>query len=157
MIFEYSSYFRVCFAIPFFTSLFTICISVMGIVSAAIDISQRKNVAKSIVLILFVILIWTVFVTRDIGNVVYGGIHLIYEREDDAVETQGTIESIRPLSERDFPRTDLYEELVSNGVQFVIDGIPYSAFSRGNFEVGNQVCVSYLPKSSYILSITQVP
>ena len=155
MKYEYSSYLRACFVAPFLESMFITFILIITIIYNVKNIIEHKDAGKSLVAIMMITCIWILLAVRDIGFLSHGGIHLIHEQEADAVEIKGTIESIVILDGRVFPETNLYEKSESSGAQFIIDGVPCIAFTKGNFKVGDEVCVFYLPKSGYILSMNQ--
>lgn len=106
--------------------------------------------------LVLVLLVCGFFLCMNVGRLLHGGIHLIYEREADAIELQGEISEIRGLGRFSFPELESeYGYGETNGVQFTIDGIECSAIVQGSLEVGDQVIVVYLPKSGYILSIAE--
>lgn len=103
------------------------------------------------------LLICTVFLSLNIGRLLHGGIYLITEREEDAVEISGTISSIENLSRFSFPELNKeYRTVQPNGAKIMVGDIPCVATSSGDFAVGDYVTVLYLPQSKYVLSIEKV-
>ena len=93
----------------------------------------------------------------NIGRLLHGGIYLITEREEDAVEISGTISSIENLSRFSFPELNKeYRSVQPNGAKIMVGDIPCVATSSGDFAVGDYVTVLYLPQSKYVLSIEKV-
>lgn len=155
MTFAYADYFRTCFAVPLGISLFTTVIAIGMAVGVLKDRDSRKDKIGSIGMVAVIVCFWALYPAQNIGILTHGGIHLVHERESEGVEIQGTIEEIEPLGGRESPYTDLYTETKSHGVRFVVDKTPYTAFAKGDFEVGDQVYVRCLPRSGYILSISK--
>ena len=91
-----------------------------------------------------------------LGNILFSssGCYLISERPGDAVTTQGTIEQIQPLGIFESPKYTSNGES-SNGYAITIDGVSCTAMAQGTLEVGDEVTVTYLPKSGFVLSIEE--
>lgn len=103
--------------------------------------------------ILFVLLILLAAIL--VSSLLHGGIHLIYERADDAVTVTGTIEDIQKRSALSGTRYTAYGESGS-GYDYTIDGITCTGMAIGTLEAGDEVTVTYLPKSGFVLSIEEV-
>ena len=84
-----------------------------------------------------------------------GGIHLIYEREKAAVTVEGTLEDIEKCSALKGIRYT-YENEASFGYEFTVDGVTATGMAVGTLEEGDQVVMTYLPKSGFVLSIEEV-
>ena len=155
MTFAHADYFRACFAVPLGISLFTTVIAIGLVVGVLKDRNSRKDKIGAIGIVAVIVCFWVLYPAQNVGILIHGGIHLVHESEVESVELQGTIEEIESLGDREFPYTNLYTETRSHGIRFVIDRIPYAAFAKGDFEVGDQVYVRCLPRSGYILSISK--
>lgn len=154
MHFEYTQYVRGCLIIPISVSLFALSMCVSAVSHLITVTIQQKSTSRDIVNFLLTMLVCSFFLCINAGRLLYGGIHLIYERESNAVEVQGEILEIRELGRCSFPKLKTeYRHNETNGVQFLIDGIECAAVTRGTLEVGDNVTVTFLPKSGYILSI----
>jgi len=154
MNFEYTQYVRGCLIIPVFVSLFALPMIVSAVVDLITVIIHQKLSSRAVVNFLFSVLVCGFFLCMNAGRLLHGGIHLIYEKESDAVEVQGKILEIKELGRYSFPELETeYESSETNGVQFLIDGVECTAVTRGALEVGDNVTVTFLPKSGYILSI----
>ena len=82
-----------------------------------------------------------------IGVLRSGGIHLLTEREHDAQTASGKIERVQQLTEWQF-----YNKY-GDAVSFEIDGERYRVFSLGDAEDGDEVEITYLPESRYVLGV----
>ena len=111
--------------------------------------------SRDVINFLLVVTVCAFFLCTSVGRLLHGGIHLVYERESNVVEFQGEILEIKELGRCSFPELKSeYGHDEKNGVLFVIDGVECTAVTRGTLEVGDNVTVSYLPQSGYVLSIT---
>ena len=155
MQFSYSQYLRGCLVIPILVSVFALCALTPSAFRCISSVFRHKFSSREASSLASTALILFLICGTHIGQLLHGGIHLIYERESDAVEFQGEIAEIRELREYAFPRLKTeYGEGSRNGVEFVIDGIECSAPTSGTLRVGDYVTVRYLPECGYILSIT---
>ena len=155
MYFEYAQYVRGCLILPVFISLFTLCPLLSAVSHFLSVIIQRKLSSRDVVNTLIAVLMCGFFLCMNVGRLLHGGIHLIYERESHAVEFQGEILEIKELGRYSFPELKTeYGYGEKNGVLFLIDGVECTAITSGNLEVGDHVTVTYLPQSGYVLSIT---
>ena len=89
------------------------------------------------------------------GNLVTGGgLHLITERPKDAVTVEGTLELVEPYSIWTGIRYTSNGES-SSGYKYVVNGQTLTGMARGTLEAGDEVSVTYLPKSGFVLSIEE--
>lgn len=86
----------------------------------------------------------------------HGGFSLITERPKDAMTVTGTIEQIEARSS--FESMKFWSDYgESYGIEFTVDEITCVAMAQGDLEVGDQVTVTYMPKSGFVLSIEETP
>lgn len=155
MHFEYTQYVRGCLIIPIFVSLFALSMLISAASHFVTVIIQQKLSSRDVINLLLAVLVCGFFLCMNVGRLLHGGIHLTYERESNAVELQGEILEIKELGRYSFPELKTeYGYGETNGVQLVIDGVECTAVTRGILEVGDNVTVTFLPQSGYILSIT---
>lgn len=155
MQFEYAQYVRGCLIIPIFVSLFALSMLFSAVSHLIAAMIQQKVSSRDLVNFLLAVLVCSFFLYMNIGRLLHGGIHLIYERESNAVELQGNIVEIKELGRYSFPELKTeYGYGETNGVQLLIDGVECTAVTRGELVVGDNVTVIFLPQSGYILSIT---
>lgn len=155
MHFEYTQYVRGCLIIPIFVSLFALSMLISTASHFVTVMIQQKLSSRDVINLLLAVLVCSFFLCMNVGRLLHGGIHLTYERESNAVELQGEILEIKELGRYSFPELKTeYGYGETNGVQFVIDGVECTAVTRGTLEVGDNVTVTFLPQSGYILSIT---
>ena len=157
MVFDYNQYVSMCLIVPFFVVLFSIYMAV-GVILQFIKLVLDRRLSKYTVFTsLFALIICSFFLRMDGGVLLHGGIYLLTERLSDAIEMQGYISEIEGLGQYSFPRMKSnYGYGEHNGVEFTIDGIQCTAILQGSLEVGDYVSVKYLPKSGYVLYISQI-
>ena len=142
--------------------LFIIGIALVGIIPELFQMNyaifhNHTYQSMHFVRTLSVLLISGFFICIGTSRLMYGGIHLIYERESDAVVVHGQIESIEELDILAFPSLNCkYTEGNTHGIQITINGIHYTAIEKGTLESGDSVVIKYLPKSRYILHIDKI-
>lgn len=154
MNFEYTQYARGCLIIPILVSLFALSMLISAVSHFITVIIEHKLSSRDGINLLLPVLICSFLLCMNAGRLLHGGIHLIYERESNAVELQGEILEIRELGRYSFPELKTeYGHDVTNGIQFLIDGVECTAITRGTLAVGDKVTVIFLPRSGYILSI----
>ena len=120
----------------------------------------KKKIGKSYhrigkVGILFFVMIIICFLF-DCGGKLSHGIWLINEKEADAVEINGEITKMKEID--DFCRgiaKDKYGYNNAMGTIFTVNGIKCTAPLDCGLEVGDYVFVRYLPKSRYILYVSE--
>ena len=83
-----------------------------------------------------------------------GGLHLITERPKAAVTVEGTLESLKPNSIWTGVRYTSNGE-ASSGYEYTIDSMTLTGMAKGTLEPGDEVTVTYLPKSGFVLSIEE--
>ncbi len=158
MIFEYDAYWRNICSVPLFGIVWSLFTLLVGIIAFICFIKLKKK--KEIVITLVAVLLWIIslpFYNRnDIINLQNGGIYLLEEKEDDVISKTGIIENIVEPSEM-FPQFKGYHDgKYKYGADITIGGEVYLAIDSGDFEVGDRVTITYLPKSKVILSIYPV-
>ena len=104
--------------------------------------------------ILFFVVMVVVGVLLAKNLVTGGGIHLAYERPKAAVTVEGTLESVQPLSAWSGIRYMAYGES-SSGYEYTIGDLTLTGMAKGTLEAGDEVTVTYLPKSGFVLSIEE--
>ena len=157
MYFDYQPYKAYCFEAPAFGVLWFSIVFLCFFYKGVRLILKKQKVLDDILKCLFFAVMLGFILCIDIGVLLHGGIHLIYEEEADAVEIQGEIQYIRGLGLFSFPRVDCnYEYGEFRGYEFNIDSIQCTAVVKGSLEVGDYVEVKYLPKSGYVLHINKI-
>lgn len=84
-----------------------------------------------------------------------GGLHLITERPSHAVTITGTIEDVDILSSFEGPKYSTGSE-ASYGVRFTVNGVQCLSMAKGDFELGDTVSITYMPKSSFVLNMEHI-
>lgn len=158
--YNYSMYYSGCFVLPtFYLIIAIIILSCASFQFVKSTISHQVN-TKSIVIFLISILVWGFLILLNGSRVICGGIYLINEKERDAITYDGKITQINKLDIFEFPEivteASSNSDDTTNGVQFVVDEVTCIAITKGPFEVGDHVTVTYLPKSRYVLAISKI-
>ena len=155
MSFGYWEYFMNNLMLPVFGLAF-VAVPTFQLVRRQIEewTTGRKRVhwdARAIVFFV-VMLLAAVFLCKSLF--VDGGIHLLLERPKHAVTVEGTLEHIEKYSELRGIRYAAYGE-TSCGYQYTVDGVELTGMAKGTLEAGEQVTVTYLPKSGFVLAIEE--
>lgn len=154
--FEYSLYYDACFVMPLLILIAAVC-AIIYATGILIKHTSKKEFRLEILLKVIVFyLVGSFFVCLNGGRLLNGGIMLISEKESSAVTIEGTITAVEDLGKFSFPELKTeYGYSRSNGVLITVGGKRCKASTLGQFEIGDSVSVFYLPKSGYILSITE--
>lgn len=157
MTFEYLQYYSSCFSTPIFMAFLSFP-SLIGVVFKIIKFKKAEDKPKEATIIFTMLLSSLIFAVTGIGVLMYGGYHILYEREYDAVEMNGYIEELERIDNPIFPniRQLEYDYEETNGVKYIINGKKCTAMRQGDFKEGDYVFVRYLPKSSYVLYIEHI-
>lgn len=154
MKFEYSVYFRQNFIVPLCLLVFCFIFFIPSIIRFVIDLIHKAadhsigNLIKHVAFLL----ILSFLVTLNLIPLMRGGFFLLFEREKDAIEIEGTIEELDELSWFGGSKYD-FEQNHGNGETIVINGVKYYLMTYGTFQLGDCVIIKVLPKSKLILEI----
>ena len=155
MEFAYWDYFTYNLALPVFGLIF-IAVPVFRLVMRLLEQyatgRQRVNWDGQSLVFFVAMIIVAVFLVKNL--ITGGGIHLIYERPKAAVTVVGTVEEVKANSIWSGNRYTAYGESTS-GYEYTIDGLTVKGMARGTLEPGDEVAVTYLPKSGFVLSIEE--
>jgi predicted PurR-regulated permease PerM len=155
MSFGYWDYFMTNLALPVFALAF-IAVPTFRLVMRLVEqfATGRSRVnwdAQSLVIFLVMLLVGGLIVVNLITS---GGIHLITERPKAAVTVEGTLESVKANSVWSGVRYSANGES-SSGYKYTVDGVTLTGMAKGTLEPGDEVVVTYLPKSGFVLSIEE--
>ena len=159
MSFEYEMYFHQNFRWPIISLVFgltCLIIAVIQVVYKLLAHKFQKNIkyiGKEIIITLFILSIVTYTLIIYGRILLRGGMYLSEEKESDAVERIGVIEE--RLVNDSYVGYKYNTEYIRNGwgETVKIDGISYHIVTCGDFDVGDTVVISCLPKSKIILEI----
>lgn len=159
MSFNYDLYFHENFRLPIIYFTFFLICSTGGIIINLYKLLSRKSkknveyIGKQVILMLFFLGLG-IFMTVMYGKILFrGGMYLSEEKESDAVERIGVIEE--RIVNDSYVGYKYRTEYIRNGwgETVKIDGISYHIVTCGDFDVGDTVVISCLPKSKIILEI----
>ena len=169
MKFDYDYYRRVLFWVPLgMVIFFAFCI--VGTIIIAFTIKKPFNneglnnfCSKKIVRLIYVLLMslfFLIVMLTPIGHLKYG-IFLKDEKPEDALIVQGEIEEIKIIKN---PSTHFYKHIEGEELEkysllerdahlITISGKQYYFMIKGELKVGDNVEISYLPKSTIVLEV----
>lgn len=160
MEFSYNAYYRVNFIVPLTMAIFFFALLFSCTKSLFCQIACRKLNVGRFVPVLIGVAICIFFLFLNIKTLAQGGIYLSFEKETDAVIVHGVIERIEEC--------DLYDNHKygtgdgtgvgsSFGVKIIVEGNCYNAVQSGDLQSGDDVVITYLPKSLFVLKIIKNP
>ena len=154
MIFQYSKYIRGCFFVPLLVFIFFSFYLISVLIPFFTQLKKSTLTPQKIQQYLVGFLVGAFFLTMNGGRLLNGGIFLMFEKESDAIVVEGQISQINELGIFSFPELSSdYGNGDSNGVEIVINGVGYAVPVCGDLQVGDEVVLTVLPKSKYILEI----
>ena len=160
MEYSYDVYYINCFETPFCTTLFFGVLFILVNILFVRSIIGNKATSDLLFRYIIVTLILVVCLSVSIGQLAHGGWHLVSEKESDAVQISGEIQSIHELDKFSFPYIGsddrYYKNSGPNGVMVTVNGVKCTTIEKGDFEVGDRVTITYLPRSGYVLSIEKL-
>ena len=159
MSFDYKMYHYQNFQEPIFSITFFLIASTVVIVSSIYKLLSHKQqksfeyIGKYVIGILFFLGMGTYILVMYGKILLRGGMYLSEEKESDAVERVGVIEE--RIVNDSFIGYKYHTEYVDPGwgETVKIEGISYHIVTCGDFDVGDTVVISCLPKSKIILEI----
>ena len=161
MVFEYDQYFRNFLIIPLSFLLFTALVSFKMIPPMVRSLMNhpKQNIFKNKefykTLLFAGVLIWLLII--HISKFGRGNLLLFFEKENDAAWKNGTIEEIVDLRGSNGAYKYSYKEngesTICFGAVLVIDGEKYKIQCYGDFTVGDEVKVKFLPRSKVVLEL----
>lgn len=155
MSFSYFSYLLNNLMLPVFALAFVafpVC-KMLGRIIGSLVRGERVEFGDFSAVMMFILLIVLFAILANI-LISGGGLNLITERADDALTMEGTIETIESGTIWANPRYSANGEM-SNGYTLTVDGVECFSMALGTLEVGDQVTVTYMPNSGYVLSIVE--
>ena len=158
MEFDYDIYLRqnclVCLGLLLFCMVM-LTVFIMGYVRYfRNDTTERSfGVIAEMILILVVLLF---MMSINFMPLLRGGIYLLSEKENDAIEVTGEIESTFELSFIGGMKYSDYGIMQNrgSGEGIVIEGTKYYLMTYGDFKEGDKVTIKVLPKSKLVLELS---
>lgn len=114
---------------------------------------EKPQVLRDYRVIILLLVLLAVAVIM-ISILLQGGIHLIYERPVSAVTVEGTIGELDRLNSFQNTRY-IFRDESSSGYRFTVDDVTCTGIAKGTLNVGDEVTMTYLPRSRFILSIAR--
>ena len=160
MEFSYKAYYRVNFVVPL---VVVIAFSVFLLISVASlfgEIKRQQLTKKVIVSSLMATAICIFCITLNVRTLARGGIYLCFEKETDAIITHGIINRIEECDIYDNQKYGTGEGMgvgTNFGVKIIVEGNCYNAITNGSLQPGDDVIITYLPRSRFVLKISRSP
>lgn len=151
MTFSYHTYFIFLFLLPAVVLVVTSPV-VFKAIKMLIGIILERDFNGNGQKIILAILVVGFCVIPQMIYMVSGGFFLLFERADDAVTATGVVESIREPSSY-FPGLRASDH---QGADVVIDGERYFMMTAEALEIGDEVRISYLPKSGVVMEYKEM-
>ena len=146
MKFDYSYYVRNSLIIPGLTALLFLTLFIINLVSAIKEYhTPKSNLKFNIIACLISFILIIIFITNFSR-----GFMLLFEKENDAISSEGVIEKIERMSN---PTRYGIDGNRFSAVYITVNGRKHYAMTSGDFEIGDNVEIIYLPKSGFILEI----
>lgn len=155
--FDYDAYLISNCLVPLFFLIFVLIaftILIVGYVRYFRDGTSDKSLDVILKMILgFVVLLF--LMSTKIMLLSRGGIYLLFEKENDAIEITGEIESTFELPFNGGMRLSKYGIRQNDGCGegIIIDGIKYHIMTYGDYKEGDMVTIKVLPKSKLVLEL----
>ena len=134
----------------------TECIVLLFVLTTMISmiVSLFKNKGFHIkYLFAFLMAIW--LAVSPINVLVNGGIYLLTEKQDDAIQITGVVEATKTLDGyKGFKYT--IDKKTYFGAFVTVNGTKYHLMHCGDLQVGDSVTAVVLPKSKFILQINKI-
>ena len=155
MTFAYWEYFAYNLMLPIFGIVF-IAVPTVRLVMRLLEqrATGKRRVNWDGQSVAFFVLMLVVAGILAVNLVTSGSYHLIYERPKAAVTVEGTLDTVKANSVWSGIRYSSNGES-SNGCVYTIDGLTLKGMAKGTLEAGDEVAVTYLPRSGYVLSIEE--
>ncbi len=158
--FAYNDYYRINFVDPIIVAIGSTIALLIAIVSLLQDVKRGQLTARNILSYFMVFAICVYFITINAQTLARGGIYLCSERESDAVVVQGIIEKIEECDNsynQKYGRSATNDGTTSFGVKIIIEENCYYAITSGSLQPGDDVILTYLPRSRFVLKISEIP
>lgn len=154
MVFDYDAYWRNICSVPISIIVwFSLLLLIQIVFLIYVVVNKKMDIIKQLVFVLLFIITGFLCTRDSITDLKNGGIYLLEEKENDAIIETGIIESITEPSKL---HPNFKSTRKNGGADIIINGEIYLAVDSGDFDVGDRVTITYLPKSKVILSIYPV-
>ena len=155
MAFSYWEYFIYNLMLPVFGIAF-VAVPTFRLVMRVLEqyATGRQRVKWDGQSVVFFVLMVVIGVVLAVNLFTSKSIHLAYERPKAAVTVEGTLEQVKAGSVWSGNRYT-YNGENTYGYTYIVDGVEMKGMAKGTLEPGEQVTVTYLPKSGYVLAIEE--
>ena len=154
MQFDYSQYFKILVWGSIFFAVFILSIMLINTIRFLIAMNkcdneeEKKKIFGNMMCGCIFAIAFALFISVPSFK---HGVHLFTEKEDSAIVETGTITSIKgTFGNNKYSYEDKHNVFAS---YVYIDGEQYYIMFIGDFKIGDEVTIEYLPKSRIILSI----
>ena len=158
MTYDYNVYYRQDCIVPLLLVIFVGVIMTKNVVSLLKKCTNmntwmviKQNTPQTIFIVVFAFLI----VVNSI-HLLRGGIYLLFEKPSQAVQIVGTVEDTIEIDALTASKYDV-DQNHGRGEALVIDGEKYYLTTYGDLKVGDNVVLTVLPRSRFVLQIEIFP
>ena len=154
MKYEYNLYYRQNCVVPILLILFVgfLMFKVAGPVIKKFSFVRFSSFIKKDIQRCLFLLICLFLISVNSINLFRGGIFLLIEKEEDAVEISGVIEKTIEIDALTGSKYET-ENNHGRGEALIIDGRKYYLTTYGDLKIGDEVTAKVLPKSGFVLEI----
>ena len=156
MNFDYNLYYRGCLIVPCVLIIFVVVVLVAAMVPFIKKLFLHTVKPNDVVKLILLLLVCVILSFGKISILANGGLQLLNESESDAIILEGEIQEVVEIGGYFFPNFGSKYDEASNGFNLTINGTKCTMPIKGEFDVGDDVRVSYLPRSGYVLSIEKI-
>lgn len=151
MIYDYNMYYRQNCLVP----LFIIVFCSPGLIIAVVSFIKncRSHSVEGVLKAAFVASIFLFLIIGNVIPLVRGGIYLLFEKENDAIQLSGQIEKTIELAHYGGGRYGSTENNHGYGEAIVVNGETYYLTTYYDFKVGDNVVIDVLPRSRIVLRL----
>lgn len=157
--FDYGSdIFRNSLVFPMIFGIITLVISIFCAIGTLLLIAQNDRF-KQVCTCIFGTCVVVFFFVWNALILYNGGFALLTERHADAVTVTGEITEIEGVSTFVFSKTSTdYGSGARSGARLMVNGIELTGpgVIDSRFDVGDKVTVTYMPKSGYVIAVSQI-
>ena len=150
MDFDYNVYFRAGLIVPLSMLLFALALVIAGVISFVK--AKKRTVAAFLAKVGMFSVVFIVFLIVTVPSSLKYTVHLLSEKEDDAIYAEITVTSI--TSVRNSPRYSIKGDDIVRAAIIESNSESYYFMTSKELAAGDTIVIRYLPESHIVLSWT---
>lgn len=154
MTFDYDVYYRQDCLVPLFLVAFCSVLMtsvVISLINKGAGMKFLTLIKMNMPRVVFVMIFVFLLVVNSI-HLFRGGIYLLFEKQEAAVQISGTVQEICEIDAFTGSKYDVQQNF-GRGECLIIDGQKYYVMACENITVGDVLVITVLPKSHFVLEI----